>query len=1420
MPEFTNRPPRIQPELPYGEVTIPQPPASETSGRQQLIQVALPLITIIGYVIVSASGQGRSMLLLIPMGMSVVASTTVALLAFIRNSRLEAEKKRAYQLRLIELRKEMIASHDIQRGFYLHNYPEPEIVLQIAADRENKVNGLRLWERRTTDSDFGAVRLGIGTRPSTVRYALTAGSPAEDDPQLKDALKLQEDSRFVSDVPITIPLRSYVKPEGTTVAVSADDEESQSPDDQSVTARFALGIAGKGRAETYHFIRAMMAHYAAFHAPTDARLFVVGSPESRAEWEWARWLPHCNTARNQQGTGDQLCFEQDKVRRFWDDLQVELERRQLRLADKDSDTDPTLPHLLVVVDGIGGFGENSPLAEVQAEAAVSILLTQGPRLGAAIVFVVPERSLIPSDCKAVIEVERVNDSKVAFRYAEVGVNTLRYVGEADQLDAIRAEQEFARKLAPLAVRTTYGADLATAVNLLEMNNVETVEEIPIIDYWRRTRRPEASEWLSVPIGLMPGNKVRSLLFSADGDGVHGMIAGTTGSGKSELLLTLIVGLAIKYDPSVINFVLVDYKGGAAFEPFRTLPHCVDIVTNLQGTAGVRTFTALRSELNRRSKLIADTNVKHIVHYRQKGLHLTHEPFPFLFIIVDEFAEMVKENPDFKAQLDSITRLGRALGVSLITATQRPAGAVTDQMRANMKFRICLRVETMEDSRELLRRSDAAFLPPNIPGRAYLQVGNENVELMQVARAGGPYTGPQIDAEPPVIWLERQKGTAAQARPSGPLQEAPALSDVLVEVMHRLAESDEEVVRQQKPWPDPLPAYLALHSTQIKGEEQPDPLLPLNPAVLAWLEERGSWRGINWATEAMRAPVGLIDNPIRAERLRLTLDLTRGHAVVFGASGWGKTTFLRSVITSLAATHSPDELHVYILDFGGRGLDVLEALPHRAASILPSEEERVQRLLRRLESILEERNRILSQARADNLSTYNANNPDNRLPAILVVMDNFAEFKENYEGLLESLIGIAREGRAYGVHLLVTADQTNALPGKLYSLFTERLTLKLADKAEYANVVGRGVPGIDDIAGRGFVSVERMPLEFQTALPVGITEEEEAEGLDETSKLEKFAQLLASAWTGKRPEGIDILREIIPLRSLLPPLGKGPERVQTILGVEDLNLEPALLDLQQRGPHFVITGPPLCGKTTALRAWVMALAHAYPPEKVAMVLIDFQQRFFKYGGAHTLGDLPHVLAAVSEKEALTDVLARLQYEYSARPAGEPRPEIFVIADNYDDFTNIVGPATRATEYRDMAELARKYGPEGLHFVMCGSLSIMRSMDDLMKQVVAPRYGLGLDSSDAPSALGGRVRGGGDEFPPGRGYIVKAGRLSLIQTAIPHDESDLEGSLDRWVEEISKGYKSRARWYIEINPPPAPEPEPTSDEAAEKTGTLAE
>ena len=208
-----------------------------------------------------------------------------------------------------------------------------------------------------------------------------------------------------------------------------------------------------------------------------------------------------------------------------------------------------------------------------------------------------------------------------------------------------------------------------------------------------------------------------MTFSAKADGVHGIVAGGTGSGKSELLTTLIAGMALDYDPSVLNFVLVDYKGGGAFIPFKNLPHCVDIITNLNQAAVTRMFTAINAEMKRRQSLNAATGTKDIVDYRNRGLHLSHEPYPHLFIIIDEYAEMITDNRDFLVELERITRVGRSLGVSLILASQRPTG-VTDQMRSNIKFRICLRVESIEESRELLRKPDAALLPNGVPGRGY------------------------------------------------------------------------------------------------------------------------------------------------------------------------------------------------------------------------------------------------------------------------------------------------------------------------------------------------------------------------------------------------------------------------------------------------------------------------------------------------------------------------------------------------------------------------------------------------------------------------------------------------------------------------------------------------------------------------------
>jgi len=1442
--KLINRPPRIQPDLPQEEVEIPPPPVEDRQG-QPLIQTFLPLITIIGYVIVSTTGQRSNLLMILPMALSVIASSGLAVWMYFRDARVMKEKRDSYKQRITQLRKEMEASHDMQRNFYLYNYPNIETVLQIAqnsatADAKDNRSGTRLWERRTSDRDFGVVRLGLGVLPSTVIYTVQMAENHED-PLMDEAKKLAEDSLFVQDVPITIALRPQHLGGDKTI-----------PPRHSIGICGSMGATDKGKTEKqiYEFVRGMLTHFTAFHAPTDTRVYIYAPPKARTQWQWARWLPHCTSGkRDEQDNilrGDQLYFEPQTPAPFWEMIKADLDRRLVRMADKDSG-DVTLPFLLVVVDALSLDDPNSPMKDVQSEEAVSLIIRRGAELGVSILFLTPNASYIPSQAETVIEVDtlvevdgsRVTETGVLFRYAEVGLNSTRFIGKADTINEADAQHSFARKMESLSVRSTFGtAGLASSILLMDLHkNLGGVDAMsnPLLDRWEWSRHKDNSEWMRVPIGLMPGNKIREITFSAAGDGVHGMIAGTTGSGKSELLITLILGLAMRYDPSAVNFVLVDFKGGTAFKMFEKLPHVVNIVTNLSGTAGARTFIAMKSEMNRRSALLASKKVSHIVDYRAKGYHIGYEngnqPFPFLFVIIDEFAEMVKEMPEFKGELDSITRLGRALGVHLILATQRPTGAVTDQMRANIKFKLCLRVETAEDSRELLRASDAAFLPTDVPGRAYLQIGNDNSQLMQVAYASSPYNvNAQVTQRAKVIWRDRRREKRKKTKSA----DERNIADMVVEVCSALALAHPDVVKkQEQPWPDPLPTILPLNATvitaammvrkatgddmvaKLEAEEEgkddsPTILggqaenihLPLSPMVIEWTNERNYWTPVDWDNpKTLRAKVGLIDNPYEARHMPLFIDLKKGNTLLFGASGKGKSTFIRSLVTALTVEHAPDELQIYALDFGGRGLELLKGLPHVGAVITSSEGERVERLLRKLRYWTNNRAQLFAEA--GGFVEYNATKPDT-YPAILVVIDSFAEFRENYEDLLPDLLSLMRDGRNSGVYFVVTAEQINAIPGKLFSLFNERMTLKLTEFGDYSSVVGRVAVDLDDIPGRGYAMVERRILEFQLADPIDFTPPmEEGAEADSNAGIVWLYDKMTKAWgEGRRPEPIEVLQDLLPLEDVINTYRKS-RRIETLLGIEMAELQHVVVDLQKQGPHFIIVGQPFSGKTTSLRNWVLGMSAMYPPSDVRIFLIDAAKRMFDYNGKSTLADLPHVDYAISEqnKTDMATMIAHLQKIYS-QPG--KKPDIYVVIDNYDDFRDLANNQQQT----EIADMSRKFGAEGLHFVIAclpGSMS-----DDLRKNIAKSRYGLALDANTATNTpFNARVprKLQEAELPVGRAFLILSGRVSILQVATPYPvqetgamgepldvEEQIQSMLDEWVTEIRTTWADTPSWQL--------------------------
>ena len=1078
---------------------------------------------------------------------------------------------------------------------------------------------------------------------------------------------------------------------------------------------------------------------------------------------------------------------------------------------------------------------------MSVESTAYTLTQNGPQLGAAVLFLASDKSRLPSDCGAIIEVESIG-TEVVFRYAETRLNTFRYIGKADLVNDQRAKQDFAREIRRLSVRRGPGADLPRAVTLIEMNELvlgrrlDKIEKFNLGQNWKDSLVPANSEWLRMPLGLTGATKVRMLLFSAgaDGDGVHGMVAGTTGSGKSELLQTLIAGLALKYDPRLVNFVLVDFKGGAAFDVFRRLPHCVDLVTNLQGNAVDRMFVAIKSELDRRSALLAESGAKDVVRYRRDVAprlgpdDRLPKTFPHLFVIVDEFAEMIVQNPEYKAQFESIARLGRAIGVSLILATQRPAGMVTDQMRANMKFRICLRVETPDDSKELLKSPEAAFLP-SIAGRGYMQVGNDVLEQVQVAYAGGDYDN-QEEALPDVIWLDdlaaggqslsaanlaaiaQEQYTSREiADALGTRDENLKLIDWIVGMTIIRAKQDG-VPAQTKPWPDPLPAVLPLNlpvdATYINSARKQEARLTVNPAVAAWMDnaaEENLWGAVD-PNASLKVDIGLIDNPYQAEQRLLTIDLTRDPLVIFGSSGWGKTTFLCTLMTALAASRTPAQLNMYALDFGRGGLNAMKALPHLGAAVDTSQESLVDQMMRTLRNMVDERQERVSTYKS--LAEYNSKNPDAAFPAVVVVIDNFAEFKENFERLIPDLIALVRDGRAFGLYFVITASSLGDVSGKLFNLFTQRMALTLPDPMTYVDIVGRGGLNFNAVAGRGLVAVERQPLEFQTAVPVV----PHAEGEPPSTPADQFdaiARRMDRVWRkmgGERPSA-ELPRESPFLGMMSLVLGRPIEFVtdldlpktwaesmipaksewlRTPLGlISTRKVRRLVLSAASDGDgvHGMVAGTTGSGKSEMLQTLIAGLAIKYDPRIVNFVLVDFK------GGAafDVFKSLPHCVDVVTnlqgnavermfiaikaELDRRSALLAQsgakdvVKYRQEVAPKLGPNdvlpktfPHLFVVVDEFAEMV-VTNPEFKA-QFESIARLGRAIGVT----LILATQRPAGMVTDQMRANMKFRVCLRVETPDDSKELLKRAEAARLPPIPGRGYVQTSGEsLQEIQVA---------------------------------------------------------
>ena len=1259
-----------------------------------------------------------------------------------------AEAKEQYSFSLTQVDERLIELQSEVRKAMVAIDPSPENCLDRAQAKDP-----RLGERRPSDADFLTPRIGVGEVEPT--YEIEASELDKPTSGFEDEFAR---AKSIRDQYTKIP---------------------RAPIGTDLLAVGSIGIAGDTD-QVESLARSILCQIATNHWPTEVDLAVVSSPQDIQKWQWIAGLPHAS----QLIVGRPVAAIDASLSKWMIGLENELQQREQWLeaqgqagASSDGKASPPLPRLIIVM---------AYLPVEYRHPGLSLLLQRGKQLGVHAIFLVTKAELVPGQCGAVVLARNGH----AF-YREAGANGIKIDCEADRFSD-REAGALAEALAavdwPETADISRPPDLVTVLDLLGTSDVN---QLPIEEWWDG-KHPFG--YLKVPIGRL--SATADLIFDLndhDGShGPHGLIGGMTGSGKSEVLKCILLGLAATHSPYDLNFALIDYKGGAAFNELVQLPHTVGVVTDIEthATYAERVIQALAGEIEHRKRVLERARAafgfgrSHIDEYRELSVK---RPLPRLIIVFDEFAEFKNRNPEESKRLISIARQGRSLGVHLILATQNIEAAVDPEILQNSTFRICLRVSQAQDSVQMIGIPDAVGLPR---GRAYFRAQTRH--LFQAGYSGGEYKRPEIGSMiREVIRVtkdgarEREKLPAwrhvsgiSPNRDPGHYTEAQALVD-------RISAS-AKALRLRKPrpvWPDPLADRLYL------------------PEILS-KNFQGGWDGTTWheckpwrtTTQKGANPgpvLGMYDQPAEQRQVLLQIDSNQGsrHMLVFGSAATGKSNLLRTLVASIARTQTPEDAIIYALDFGGQSaLRVLEQFPHVGAVVTRLEDERVLRLLSYLQSEVSRRGDLLRNLGVDGFRDYNVKvGARSRLPTIYFIIDSYGEFKRQIPiEVSRSVASLVGGGAAVGLQLIVSTSLQADVPNELFANIAFRLTFYQADQAEYFRIIGKPSEAKirEDIEnppppGRGLLR-GTPPLEFQAALPGnGKTDEEQ------TTELSALATEMDRAWKGNRPEPIGTLPDLVTLPKRSIRMGDHADRAATcVLGFDYDTLSPVELDLQNDSPAFLVAAvSPQSGKTTSLRSIVLGLAESSSTDELQFVFFDFHCRTMT-----PFRGLPHQHAYVGSSAAIDSTLDQLNEEIERRQSKVEKayaknpdtfdidkltsgwPKILVVIDDYDRYSE------RVKEARDeLAKALTSGGEIGVRFLIAGNVSeLPRDFDDpLIRAVRRNGEGILLSGTEGIEQFNNARRPQGQPasgLPAGRGYLIRRGQARLIQAAAYWSDGD--------------------------------------------------
>jgi len=1339
-----HRPARIPPPDPdFAALSVVSPPAlpDRGGGFQGAMQLVMPIMGGGGMLLMMMANKNPVMMIA---GLCMLAATVVGGIgAFIAQRTGGARRFRQQRVRYLEyidrVRDRIRENAVAQRAAAEFRHPDPATLPDVIRDPH------RLWERRLSDPDFLVLRVGTGQDRLWRRINLATQSDnpmIETDPvTLAAAEMIVERDRLLDHMPLAVPLHGVVSVIGTP-------------------------------AETRNLVRAMCAQLVSAHAPDDVRLAWCLGSSAAPEFDWIKWLPHCLHGSDFDGPAPKRLVASDQqslvaLLQSELDLRVGQVGRARRLG--------VVRHqyrggrLVVVIDQLSA-------------GAVDLLghLEQDVRpadLGVATVVLVPDQQYEPSHV----------DVRVTCEGGQVRVEDMRPVPEM-RGDEIRAERErvqgatsgiadtvglvemgaLARQISPLRLvaDTVSDAPLEATVDLRGLLGIADEATYDVRKQWTPRLLPE---FLKVSFGVGPsGNPVNlDIKESAlGGMGPHGLCVGATGSGKSEVLRTIVLMLAMTHPPERLSLVLVDYKGGATFAGLDNLPHTSAMISNLSDDTGLvdRLHDAIQGEMKRRQQILLDAGqLANITEYnRRRDAGQPLPPLPNLFVVIDEFSELLSAKPDFIELFIAIGRIGRSIGIHQLLASQRLEEGKLRGLESFLSYRIGLRTFNEQESRTAIGVPDAYTLPP-LPGSGYLKVDTTVFDRFKAAYVSGTYRSPAggevIDAAPTPapFWLFNQVQAwlnqidAEQTRPVVEEDDSPTLPSTLDVVVRRLRENGQQA---HQIWLPPLPTALPLD--RITGPLVEDPAYGLTVAAP---EQRGT----------LRIPLGLLDRPTEQKQEPYVLDISGGggHVCILGAPQTGKSTLLRTVVAGAALTHTPQDIAFYCVDFGGGALGPLTGLPHVGGVAGRLEADRVRRTIAEVTLLMAEREQLFADRSIDSTDMMRQMHREGRLPElsaadVVLVIDNYPVLRSEYEDLVDVVQDIGARGLGFGVHLVLTAGRWADLRMQMQAVIGTKIELRLNDPLD-STIKRKAAENLRaDQPGR---CLNQDALFAHVALP-------RIDGSDDPGTLQKglddLVSKVALAWPGERAPAIRMLPSLVTYDDVARQAGSSSAAGDGIrLGVDETELRPVLLDLFRVEQHLLAFGDAASGKTSLLRLLVHDLTGRYTDDQVVFAVIDIRRTLLDtvpddylgaYAGtANAAAGLVHGVSNELRKRLPPDDVTVKQLRERSWWNG---PEIDVLVDDYDLLSGGgPGPLAPFMEFlpqsRDLGfhlVLARRSGGAGR--------AIFEPVPQRMKEVGSA--GLLMSGERQEGQLWPQTYL--SVQPPGRGYLVRKNRKpSLVQLA---------------------------------------------------------